>query len=328
GGGGWKKDYEVIASVESKAGEAAAEAAAAGSVENADARYVGYEELPTDMRPQVRDVLAFKTLSLNEETWTPELSPYRMAEVIAFDASSGLVRLRPASTEHDNKDGGRGGSGALVNGCTKGHTAGQQQQGSISSIAESNTEEGSVPTSNGHNEGGASGDSKGIEDPAAVAASAGGGSVSRKEEEESGSVAQQPEQPAAAGASPEPTPDGGNKARSTNSGEVGGAEEDRELREGEEELEYSSLANVRVVRGPSMGELKKRKQALQKWNSLGPGGGILGGSAAGNNNNNSNNISNTSVESAAASPASLPSATPKKAGKGGRGRSRGRGGGG
>lgn len=33
------------------------------------------------MRPQARDVLAFKTLSLNEETWTPELSPYRTAEV-------------------------------------------------------------------------------------------------------------------------------------------------------------------------------------------------------------------------------------------------------
>lgn len=33
------------------------------------------------MRPQKGDVLAFKILSLNEETWTPELSDYRESEV-------------------------------------------------------------------------------------------------------------------------------------------------------------------------------------------------------------------------------------------------------
>lgn len=35
------------------------------------------------MRPQRGDVLAFKILSLNEETWTPELSAYRESEVSA-----------------------------------------------------------------------------------------------------------------------------------------------------------------------------------------------------------------------------------------------------
>lgn len=44
-------------------------------------RFSCYEELPSDMRPHVGDVLVFKTLSLNEETWTPELSSYRTAEV-------------------------------------------------------------------------------------------------------------------------------------------------------------------------------------------------------------------------------------------------------
>lgn len=33
------------------------------------------------MRPQAGDVLAFKILSLNEETWTPELSAYQEATV-------------------------------------------------------------------------------------------------------------------------------------------------------------------------------------------------------------------------------------------------------
>ena len=49
--------------------------------------YTCYEEFPKDMRPHVGDVLAFQTLSLNEETWTPELSPYRVAEV-RFSRSS------------------------------------------------------------------------------------------------------------------------------------------------------------------------------------------------------------------------------------------------
>lgn len=43
--------------------------------------YDCYQEFPSDMRPQRGDVLAFKTLTLDEETWTPELSSYREAEV-------------------------------------------------------------------------------------------------------------------------------------------------------------------------------------------------------------------------------------------------------
>lgn len=47
-------------------------------------RFLGFQELPTDMRPQAGDLLAFKILSLNEETWTPELSAYREAEVVSL----------------------------------------------------------------------------------------------------------------------------------------------------------------------------------------------------------------------------------------------------
>lgn len=39
-----------------------------------------------------------------------------------------------------------------------------------------------------------------------------------------------------------------------------------------EETEWSSLAAVRIIRGPSMPELNKRKQALEKWSYLGTGG--------------------------------------------------------
>ena len=42
------------------------------------------------MRPHVGDVLVFKTLSLNEDTWTPELSSYRTAEV-RCDCSRSVV---------------------------------------------------------------------------------------------------------------------------------------------------------------------------------------------------------------------------------------------
>lgn len=46
------------------------------------------------MRPHVGDVLVFKTLSLNEETWTPELSCYRTAEVRhSFSISSVFERF-------------------------------------------------------------------------------------------------------------------------------------------------------------------------------------------------------------------------------------------
>lgn len=44
-------------------------------------RYACFQEFPSDMRPQAGDVLAFKILSLNEETWTPELSAYQEATV-------------------------------------------------------------------------------------------------------------------------------------------------------------------------------------------------------------------------------------------------------
>ena len=43
------------------------------------------------MRPQAGDVLAFKTLSLNEEKWTPELSAYREATV-SLDGRKVLAR--------------------------------------------------------------------------------------------------------------------------------------------------------------------------------------------------------------------------------------------
>lgn len=45
------------------------------------------------MRPHVGDVLVFKTLSLNEETWTPELSSYRTAEVRCGCSRSVLLLL-------------------------------------------------------------------------------------------------------------------------------------------------------------------------------------------------------------------------------------------
>ena len=46
-----------------------------------------------------------------------------------------------------------------------------------------------------------------------------------------------------------------------------------------EELEYGSLKGVRLVRGPSIAELEKRKTALEKWNSLEPGGNVGAGEA-------------------------------------------------
>ncbi|CAN0066409.1 unnamed protein product, partial [Laminaria digitata] len=48
-----------------------------------------------------------------------------------------------------------------------------------------------------------------------------------------------------------------------------------------EELEYGSLVGVRIIRGPSLEELKKRKHALEKWNSLETAGDFAKG-AAGN----------------------------------------------
>lgn len=40
-----------------------------------------------------------------------------------------------------------------------------------------------------------------------------------------------------------------------------------------EELEWCSLSAVRIMRGPSIEELEKRKAAIEKWSTLGTGGG-------------------------------------------------------
>lgn len=41
--------------------------------------------------------------------------------------------------------------------------------------------------------------------------------------------------------------------------------------ESEEWIDYSTLSNIRLMRGPSVHELEKRKNAIIKWNSLGSG---------------------------------------------------------
>ena len=45
-----------------------------------------------------------------------------------------------------------------------------------------------------------------------------------------------------------------------------------ESEEGVEWIEYSTLSNVRLIRGPSVRELEKRKDAMVRWNSLEPAG--------------------------------------------------------
>lgn len=53
-------------------------------------------------------------------------------------------------------------------------------------------------------------------------------------------------------------------------GERGGIE--GEDSESEEWVDYSTLTNIRLMRGPSVHELEKRKNAIIKWKSLGSGG--------------------------------------------------------
>ncbi|CAM9485352.1 unnamed protein product, partial [Choristocarpus tenellus] len=88
---GYKKDYTVIASVHSK--EKDSTQGLNGHLEETR-RYLKFPEFPVDMQPLPGDVLAFKILSLNEETWTPELSDFMEGETISFDKSSGLVKFR------------------------------------------------------------------------------------------------------------------------------------------------------------------------------------------------------------------------------------------
>lgn len=62
------------------------------------------------------------------------------------------------------------------------------------------------------------------------------------------------------------------KDESNNIGEITGTSSSLNGDDDVEEMEYSVLTGVRIVRGPSITELEKRKQALEKWKSLEPGG--------------------------------------------------------
>lgn len=73
--------------------------------------------------------------------------------------------------------------------------------------------------------------------------------------------------PAAAIETDENGKDGGTVEREQPDSSGGGGDD----AEGEE-VEYGTLASVRIARGPSIDELEKRKKALEKWNSILPGG--------------------------------------------------------
>eukprot|EP00622_Pseudochattonella_farcimen_P006474 FR742286.1.p1 GENE.FR742286.1~~FR742286.1.p1 ORF type:complete len:230 (+),score=29.26 FR742286.1:27-692(+) len=85
----YKKPYEVIAAV--------------GLNRDADpdhdgARsYASYPALPESQMPVVDDIIAYQKLSLNEETFQPELTAYARARVMSVDTPSGSLQVMPQS---------------------------------------------------------------------------------------------------------------------------------------------------------------------------------------------------------------------------------------
>lgn len=100
--------------------------------------------------------------------------------------------------------------------------------------------------------------------------------------------------------------------------------------DGEEELQFSALSSVRILRGPSIQELEKRKQAMEKFSSLGTGqcvgsgaaaGGVIGG-AAGKGSSSIAASLGGAVGRAGASPAVSTGKKRRGMGRRGRGRER------
>lgn len=87
----WKKKYEVLASVNDKS---ISHMDGNEKLDEAALRYENLPKLPPDLPPSPGDVLAYRLLSLSEETWTPTLSPYLELTVLSHDSAQGTICVR------------------------------------------------------------------------------------------------------------------------------------------------------------------------------------------------------------------------------------------
>lgn len=91
--GEYKRPYTLVAVVGQQRASAGGDHDDDGSGALAPQQYPAFPSAAQRALPVVDDVLLYRTLELSEETWTPTLSPYRVARVAAVRAATGEVEL-------------------------------------------------------------------------------------------------------------------------------------------------------------------------------------------------------------------------------------------